>query len=859
MLTPAATTAVRTYKMLQRSGLAYQMMSLECADTQIIKLSINNLRMSLCDSEGYYHDCDRLVNKGHFENNRYRRRSPGQKASNNYAFVKTIYDPQHTLSKKRYKRLLADRSDGFCFDVPYSLNKHERWKKVNDPSLPSIRPTWMSETILVTQQVKSTCFYDELPSRTITSKQVNDYDNAMEISSTKRRKTKRSHIKHSDEKGQLERDGVEPAEIHLDIIRLPCHAAPKAQGSKNGTTRRHPMSDPIAYDYDCSDREDDLGCSSEDLSNPDFSEIQQTQRTITLRDYLFYEQPSTSTRRVRKNPGDSELSCSCEIISVKPPVLIDVSEATNSTHIFEIIDVKVNEMHSADLRQQITPLVPGYCTLQWFGEKRACVKTKPTYKLFFALFFELESDRRTLRVRINTNTPFCAEYSRVDLLKMLAKRQKFKSLFTDLLKFILETIETEPHEHEDNRNRETKKRFLPETNSERLAVKAIRACERDQIAFIEPHYIFDDFEIVCSVEEDPAICCRCISPYKTDLFLTLYGTMCRQCIASYVVRQLRLSRFPLQIPLVSATGSSSIDLLYAILPRSVVSLVIKKSYAHFYTLEHPEAVFARCPQCSVPVVVSHKSEFGTCKCSECGCFWCYLCTSEPHWPMNCLEFREWKKKWDAQYFFEEFNLDERERVLSIECRCGRIFFAPENSAHGVICPDKRCKGRFEQEGLINSAYLFRRKFWAQYRKEVHKRGDKEGYPCTTDYLEPKKLIYKQFVKVCIEARRERFNETKRKEYEEAARKAFPSKAGTGIAIVLRKTVLYLAENCTAWLYLHRSDRHRHLKSTVSQILRSFLELQEELLHPRPGFNIRVENLRRDMNNLITMFCQLVKN
>ncbi|EYC39862.1 hypothetical protein Y032_0638g973 [Ancylostoma ceylanicum] len=703
--------------------------------------------MPLCDSEGYHHDYDRLVNKGRFENNRCRSQYAGEKVSNKDALVKTIYDPQHTLSKKRYKRLLADRSDGFCFNVPYSLNKHNRWEKVSDPSLSSIRPTWASETPLVGQQVNSTRFYDELPSRRTTSKQVNDNDSATKTSSTKRMKTKRPHIKHSYEKGQLETDGVEPAQIHLDVIRLRRHAASKAQSSKKETTRRHPVSKPIGYDYDSNDRENDLECFSEDLSSSDYSEIQQTQRTITLGDYLFYEQPSTSTKTVRKNHGDSELSCSCENTSVKPPALIDVSEATKSTHIFEIVDVKVNDMYGADLRQQITPLVPGYCTLQWFGEKRACVKTKPTFKLFFALFFEIGSDRRTLTIRINTNTPFSADFSRVDLLKMLAKRRKFKLLFSDLLKFVLETIETEPRQHENNRNRETKKRFLPETNSERLAVKATRACEHDQIAFIEPHYTFEDFDIASSVEENLAICCRCTSNFKIDLFLTLYGTMCRQCIASYVVHQLRLSRFPLQIPLVSATGNSSIDLLYAILPRSVVSLIIKKSYAHFYTIHHPEAVFTKCPWCSVPFVLSERSEFNACTCAECGCFWCYLCNSEPHWPMNCGEFREWKKKWDAQYFFEKFNLDEGERLLRISCCCDRIFYAPENSAHKAICPNKRCKGRFEQEGLITAAYLFRWKFWARYRKEEHKRGDKGGWSITTEYLEPEKLISKEFAKV----------------------------------------------------------------------------------------------------------------
>ncbi|RCN29895.1 hypothetical protein ANCCAN_24343 [Ancylostoma caninum] len=73
----------------------------------------------------------KLVNKDpHLNTGRRKRcdRFPGKKDADKVIVAKSIYDPQNTLSKRRRRRLHADRSDGFCTDVPYSMNKQERWK-----------------------------------------------------------------------------------------------------------------------------------------------------------------------------------------------------------------------------------------------------------------------------------------------------------------------------------------------------------------------------------------------------------------------------------------------------------------------------------------------------------------------------------------------------------------------------------------------------------------------------------------------------------------------------------------------------------------------------------------------------------
>ncbi|KAL6726078.1 hypothetical protein Aduo_008088 [Ancylostoma duodenale] len=509
-----------------------------------------------CDAKEYFHDYDELRIRGH---------------AVMIDDVDVMIGTQ-ARSKREHKRLFADCSDGFCFNVPYSLNKKGRWKKVNGSSLLNTQPTCSSDIHVVHKEMTPLRFYEDLHGPTVSHVQVrNDDDTAKNSENMKTLgPSKRDYVKHSnDGQHQVGQAAVEAAEIHLNTIKPPRLTSYKANrwrivnSSKNnvfGTRSRVHVDMSEIADYGYEDLEDDFQCSAEDLPCPERSEFQQTQRDIKLGDFLLHEQPSPSTKRVKKSTDESELASSFEAISVKPPSLIDISAATNTTHIFEIIDVNFDKLEKFDLREEITLVVPQYFTVRWFGGKRV--------------------DHRD------------SEF--------------------------------------DCRDSEDKKLFLPEYNCKEFTDVAIRACEHDMLAFIERHYKIDDFEVFCGTEVETAVCCECNSLYNTDLFPTVYGTMCRQCVASYVVRQLRLSRFPLRIPLLSSSGSSPIDLLYAILPQSVVSLIIKKSYAHFYTVDHPEAVFTQCPRCSTPFVLPQRSEFSICTCSICGCFWCYFCNREPH-------------------------------------------------------------------------------------------------------------------------------------------------------------------------------------------------------------------------------------
>ncbi|KHJ88393.1 hypothetical protein OESDEN_11814 [Oesophagostomum dentatum] len=159
--------------------------------------------------------------------------------------------------------------------------------------------------------------------------------------------------------------------------------------------------------------------------------------------------------------------------------------------------------------------------------------------------------------------------------------------------------------------------------------------------------------------------------------------------------------------------------------------------------------------------------------------------------------------------------------------CGKFLYAPENTAHGTTCPDYRCRSIYDRNGM--------------------------GVRVYPECLEPKKLIKKKFANICATARNERFNASRKTEFEEAVAKIFFSEKDVHKLKDFRKEVLFLVENCTAWLYIRLPEDHGRLKTLVMQLLHNFLEFQEEILHPRAGFATRVEELQAAVNELLASF------
>ncbi|CAJ0603115.1 unnamed protein product [Cylicocyclus nassatus] len=204
------------------------------------------------------------------------------------------------------------------------------------------------------------------------------------------------------------------------------------------------------------------------------------------------------------------------------------------------------------------------------------------------------------------------------------------------------------------------------------------------------------------------------------------------------------------------------------------------SFKHFYAEEHPEAMFTRCPACATCLIIDNPKRFSNCACPRCRCYFCHYCHSEPHWPMGCDEFKKWREIWDEQYVVEKLCPADDEKVLRIKCICGQVFHACESLAHGTYCPN-HCGHRFDKVGLMrNQRDLFRCLTPRERQLIILRDGEivKKGIPISTTFVELKGRIRKKY--------------------------AF---------------ALFLVENGTAWLYLHKNHNAlRHLLSDVLKLL-----------------------------------------
>ncbi|KAK6744899.1 hypothetical protein RB195_011549 [Necator americanus] len=818
--------------------------------------------MSLCDLEDYFLDDFKVVRKGHHGYNGSRRCSNkfmAKRTCNQATITKTLYDPQNTLSKRKTKRLLTDCSDGFYTDVPYSLNKQERWKYVNPDSLLRNYPANTSEVCIVSREVTPLSYEDYLRGDTVTDMHVFNEDVVTKLSSAGRKKAIRYYINQLNEKRHVDKDEVEPARILLNIVRSPPVTHLNENTFRIAKRRRH-----AALRKTETDKFEELTndcCQIDDNeSTPESSDFCETAHTLTLADFITSGKPLVSARK-SENLSSSIRLDSFEIVERKPAEMVNISEITNAPHIFEIFDISIRRLDSFDLKEEITLLAPGYCTVHWFGSERVSLASKRQVQPMFVLFFEIDRKSGNIRIRININASFSSGIERNTLEKLLETRKNFPSLFESLIEFIFK-LELLSSENKQTRYHSCKDNFMASVNSERMAAEATPCGHHEQLEFVRPLYIYDGTDFVPKSVGNCTLCCRCSSPYKPDLFTSTNGMMCRECVASFMIRQLRLNHSPVEIPLITSSESSPVDLLYAILPLPLMTLIVKISYLYHSSLLNQEPHLLQCPKCSNSLAVTEESEYNSCICSVCGCCWCYLCGWEPHWPLNCEEFKEWSKKWDIQYLFDKFNLREGERLLRIKCICENIFYAPEDSAHGTLCGGPRyrwkCWLQYDKEGLLRDS---RSLFWPytpRFRKKYHHPGSEDfkyGARVQPEYLKVKKIIKKVYADRCGEVRRLRFNQQQRITFEENVEKIFDEEAKQHEVTDIRKTALILIENCTAWLYLHRSQNNHHLKEAVSRLFNQYIVFQEGILNQRFDNNLHFVRLDQNVSTVIDLFRQ----
>ncbi|RCN26861.1 hypothetical protein ANCCAN_27411, partial [Ancylostoma caninum] len=129
--------------------------------------------------------------------------------------TKTLYDPENTLSKREQRRLLADRSDGFCADVPYSMNKHERWDKINASSLLNNQKPSSPERMVISRS--DVPFASPCRVGTISNVKVIDDGAIATVSAGGKRKPLSYFNGQLRERMNLDKEEPEPARVHFSI------------------------------------------------------------------------------------------------------------------------------------------------------------------------------------------------------------------------------------------------------------------------------------------------------------------------------------------------------------------------------------------------------------------------------------------------------------------------------------------------------------------------------------------------------------------------------------------------------------------------------------------------------------------
>ncbi|CAJ0603112.1 unnamed protein product [Cylicocyclus nassatus] len=311
-------------------------------------------------------------------------------------------------------------------------------------------------------------------------------------------------------------------------------------------------------------------------SDTELTETESPHRSdITLGDFIPSSASESSAfeilpRRVERIPASDKE----KYIKKKTfPKLVDISADVRAKCIFEIVDV-------IDLVPTLPHDTCGPCSIKWFSPWRVCISNQPISQNLFAIFFELRNNSQTLRVRVNTNTRYPPYAGRNALIQMIKRMRDFDTLFTSLMDFIWKTWKWKTN---GGSSRIIKKfdNFLPVVNSSLIAVAAQRCEVYDQLEFINERCHFQAFEDEPGMEYIREPCTSCQSTQKDDLFPNKLGPICRDCLVSRMLHQLRLKQFPIQIPVVTVEDRSPLELLYAVLPARVMSTFLEARALNF--------------------------------------------------------------------------------------------------------------------------------------------------------------------------------------------------------------------------------------------------------------------------------------
>uniref|UniRef100_A0A914WNC6 RBR-type E3 ubiquitin transferase n=1 Tax=Plectus sambesii TaxID=2011161 RepID=A0A914WNC6_9BILA len=268
---------------------------------------------------------------------------------------------------------------------------------------------------------------------------------------------------------------------------------------------------------------------------------------------------------------------------------------------------------------------------------------------------------------------------------------------------------------------------------------------------------------------------------------------CNECWQEHCRQQLRTGYAPIQCPDASCNVPVPLSMVMSILPVKHFA-IYKKMLLERYSLEHSKGKITQCPGCNNSIIIIASSDFGTLSCSHCNISWCQMCQKPVHWPLDCEQVALYNDRFDKQKKFSAlwFTGPTETSVEVKQCPKCHTVMEKGNGCDHMTC---RCGMMFCWRCL----YLF-----GSTVTEHTCNAPKQT--TTVELRDIKKLclnnnMAKVFFKKCQEFRTRRMNCGTSSKIRNATRRMGVAVDERNFIINARIEALYLMEFAFAWLYV----------------------------------------------------------
>ncbi|VDL65674.1 unnamed protein product, partial [Nippostrongylus brasiliensis] len=343
-----------------------------------------------------------------------------QKLSDRSVVVKTLHDPNDTISKK------ASSTGSLDLDVQYSLNKQQRWKTVRN--FTSHRKRWVPLDLGANNSLNVMNVF------------VKEGDAITKLST----KGKGHKLRHFEvalrERREIDKKELEPARILCNFVKP--HPVPSVLLGKTRRKKRRgartTKSRPTEYLSDGTEHES----ASEEEEAP--ISMSAPSSSFTLGDFVKGTETTGANCRSRRSTTHMLHAEPKKNVSAKVPQTKS-QQRSNSQPLFAVVDVDAKLLHGMELHNAIALLEEERVAVKWVDADRLTIDAshlvrnypeEPIHEPLLVLFFELREGAKVLRVRINANIEPKGAQNMEALIHTVNRQRDFLSLFRDIVDFV---------------------------------------------------------------------------------------------------------------------------------------------------------------------------------------------------------------------------------------------------------------------------------------------------------------------------------------------------------------------------------------------------------------------------------------